>query len=189
MKCFKSLLLLLSFLILVGCGKNKISVDSIVIDSKEIVLEKGDFFTIDYWNGKEIYFNDTQYVDEPTLYGNLKIGDSIAEVIKKLNIKSGYALINSEIPTSEHDGTTDVIDIEFKDLKSFDFDYLDACLIVGYQKDDSSWKMLDFDQVQSLSLDENDLEDIVVYRIDFNGLEDEEVEVGKVISISIEYIK
>lgn len=188
MKYFRYLILVCVLFLIVGCSKENIGIDKINLNGKTIVLKPDDVVSVDYWNNREIYYNDEAYDSVPIFYKNIRINDSIKDIIDKLEIKSGYALINSEISTEEHDGTTNIVNIEYKDINSFDFDYLDACLIVAYQKNGFSWKMLDFDQIQSLANDDSILKDVILYKIDFNGFDDEAVDIGHVISISIEYL-
>lgn len=187
MKKLRFLIILVLVIITSGCS-NKTGVDVIIIGKDNITLKKGDYLTYDYWNGKYIEFNDKEYDDDPIFYKDIKIGDSISDVITKMDIKSGYAIINAEVPTEEHDGTTDVIEFVYKDINSFDFDYLDAVIIVVFEKDGSNWKMIDAKTSNKVLYGEI-TGDYIMYGIDINGFDDEEyVEQYKVISINVKYI-
>lgn len=126
-----------------------------------------------YYNGESLYM-------EPVLFNGIGIGSNMDEVIEKFNIKSGYANINMEVPIPEHDGTTDIIDVVYKDKNSFEEYFLDAMIEFGYKKNITGWKMVKFTDIDDAD---------ILFNIDINGLYDEDIDKDDVISIYVEYLE
>ena len=90
-------------------------------------------------------------------------------------------MYNCEIANPENDGTTSVeLGRYSKDI--FNSDYLDCALIFGYK----NGKMLDYEEINSLTENSEEPLGVTLYSIDINGFEsDEAVEKGKVIEFYI----
>lgn len=183
-KIFILIAILLFIFIISGCSKKELTLNQIQINNKVVNLKKEDVLTIDYWNDDNSITFNKKDVKKVSLFNDLKIGDSIDDVISKMNLKSGYALINTEVPTEEGDGTTDVIDIEYIDRSSFDYEFLDALIIVGYKLENNQWIQIPFDELEEL-LNSNNVEDVLIYMIDINGFDDISIEENHVIEIVI----
>ncbi len=173
----KKIILLLCILFITGCVANiRFSdVETYKLNGKVKNIRIGDEITINHWNGKEQYLNDKEIKGKFETFNGVKIGTDKETVIKKFNLNSKNTLYNCEIDTAG-DGTTEVIDGKFNN-KIFKNDYLDCDLAFGYNYKDG--KMLDTDLI------EYPPKDSIVYHIDINGLDEEKVDVGQVILISI----
>lgn len=176
-----------------GCNSNReLEINQIKIGNKIVNLKHGDELIIDYWNDVEINFNEEEVNKKIGLYENIKIGDSINDIINKMDLIGGYAIVNSEVPNQTEDGTTDIINRKFENEKTFDFDFLDADIIIGYKKNDDEWTKINSDELEDfldshVVLNDNDIHDVIIYKIDINGLDDEDVAKNHVISIAINY--
>ena len=154
-------------------------VTKFTIGNKAYWIRKGELLSVNAWDDEiEVEYNG-EYVDgNIKLFNGIEIGSTVEEVIEKFDLKSGYANINMEVPTEEHDGTTDVINVLYESEKSFGDDFLDAMLQFGYKKTSSGWKMVKFSDIESA--------DILFY-IDINGFTDEEVDENSVVMIYVQY--
>ena len=142
-------------------------------------IREGDTLSVDAWNEEiEAEFNDEEMHGTPVLFNGIGIGSTVDEVIEKFDIKSGYANLNMEVPTEEHDGTTDIIDVLYKDKNSFKEDFLDAMIQFGYKKKGNEWEMVKYSNI-----DEAD----IIYYVDINGFIDEEIPENSVIMIYVQY--
>lgn len=142
-------------------------------------MNEGDTLSVNAWNEEiEAEFNDEEMHGIPVLFNGIGIGSTVDEVIEKFDIKSGYANLNMEVPTEEHDGTTDIIDVLYKDRNSFKEDFLDAIIQFGYKKKGNEWEMVKYSNI-----DEAD----IIYYVDINGFIDEEIPENSVIMICVQY--
>lgn len=170
-------------------NKDEVSTDlgSAVINHKVAELKVGDRLSADVWNGEEYTFNEKKLKIEPMLYRTIRIGTDIEDVIKTFDLRPGYAKVNREIATKEHDGTTDIVDEPYKDLSFFESEsVLDAYLVFGYKKVSGKWRMITYEELEDNKAD-------IVYSIDFLGeslLDDNSpVEVKQVIGFAVERFK
>ena len=142
-------------------------------------MNEGDTLSVNAWNEEiEAEFNDEEMHGIPVLFNGIGIDSTVDEVIEKFDIKSGYANLNMEVPTEEHDGTTDIIDVLYKDRNSFKEDFLDAIIQFGYKKKGNEWEMVKYSNI-----DEAD----IIYYVDINGFIDEEIPENSVIMICVQY--
>ena len=88
-----------------------------------------------------------------------------------------------EVSSPEEDGTTDIITEIYKDEKAFEREYLDLNITFGYIKKEDKWEMVKYEELKKYIEEKN--EEVLIYQIDFNGLNDECVDIGKVISFNI----
>lgn len=166
----------------VGDNKDTLSndIEMFSLGKKEYKLIEGDTLECSAWSSNDCYLNDTKLSSYPVLFNGVTIGTDYRDVIEKFNIKSGYANLNMEVPTEEHDGTTDIIDVLYKNDDSFTDDFLDAVIEFGYEKTSEGWKMVKYSDIDNAD---------ILFRIDINGFDDhEEVDENKVIMINIEYL-
>ena len=52
-----------------------------------------------------------------------------------------------EVSTEEHDGTTDVVHVLYKNKNSFADDFLDTMIEFGYKKTNSGWEMVKYSDI------------------------------------------
>ena len=144
-------------------------------------MNEGDTLSVNAWNEEiEAEFNDEEMHGIPVLFNGIGIGSTVDEVIEKFDIKSGYANLNMEVPTEEHDGTTDVVHVLYKNKNSFADDFLDTMIEFGYKKTNSGWEMVKYSDIDKAD---------ILYIIDINGFpEDELVNKNEVIMIHVEYL-
>lgn len=144
-------------------------------------MNEGDTLSVDAWNEEiETEYNDEDMNGKPVLFNGIGIGSTVDEVIEKFNIKSGYANLNMEVSTEEHDGTTDVVHVLYKNKNSFADDFLDTMIEFGYKKTGDTWKMVKYSDIDKAD---------ILYIIDINGFpEDELVNKNEVIMIHVEYL-
>ena len=89
-------------------------------------------------------------------------------------------MINAEVPTEEHDGTTDVIELEYTEdfFDNYDGEYLDAVIYIGFNNEEGKWVPVESEEIEDAEL---------VYGFDINGMDDSAVSAGEVIAIQIKY--
>lgn len=152
---------------------------TVKIGKEVIQLEQGEEFEADAWNDLYVFAKGKDYSDTPVIMGDITIGSTIEEVSQVFGLNKDNAKINAEVPTEEHDGTTDVIDVEYSD-EFFDEnnEYLDGLIAFGFNKADGQWSIVPADQIESAEL---------VYCIDINGMSDSSVQPGQVIKMSIKH--
>lgn len=159
----------------------KLSVNMIEHGDKVVNLKKGDKLVVNAWNPPiEVTLNDEELENIPILYNGVTLGTNVKDVIKKFNIKSGYAVLNMEVPTEEEDGTTDIIEKNFKNYNSIPKEFLDCAIIFGYKKVNGKWKMVKGKKI-------NDAD--IVYYIDINGFDDGMYGINEVILFMVAYNK
>lgn len=178
---------ILFILALILIPKNPINLTTIAIGNINYTLEKGDSLQVNNWNDLEVKYNDVEYQEIPVIYQGITIGSTLDEVINTFDIKEGYANINMEVSTEEKDGTTDIINVLYKNKDSFNYDYLDANITFGYKKVNNNWKMLKYKELEKYLEKETIKEDILVFHIDINGMIEENVNKAEVIMFNIEY--
>ena len=169
-------------LIFTGNKENReIDVTKFKIDNEVYSIKEGDSLLVDGWNEEiEVEFNDEDMDGKIELYNGISIGSTVEDVIEKFDIKSGYANLNMEVPTEEHDGTTDVVQVLYKNKNSFADTFLDTMIEFGYKKTNNGWKMVKYSDIDNAD---------ILYLIDINGFpEDELVDKNEVIMINIEYL-
>lgn len=157
------------------------NVNMIELGDEIIYLKQGDKLIVNAWNPPiEVYLNDDELNNKniPELYNGVTLGTNVKDVIMKFNIKSGYAMLNMEVPTKQEDGTTDIVNKRFKNLNSIPNNFLDCAIIFGYKKVNNKWKM-----VKEKNLKDAD----IIYYIDINGFDDEMYELNDVIKFKIKY--
>ena len=99
----------------------ELSVDMVNFGNKVVSLKEGDELSVDAWNPPiEVILNEEELKLKkvPVLYNGVTLGTHVKDVIKKFNIKSGYAILNMEVATKEQDGTTDIIEKSFENYNS-----------------------------------------------------------------------
>lgn len=178
---------ILFVLVLILIPKNPIKITTIAIGSINHKLEKGDVLFVNNWDELIVEYKDKKYEEIPVIYKGITIGSTKDEVLTSFNIKKGYANINMEVPTKEKDGTTDIIDVIYEGDKSFKDNFLDANITFGYKKENNSWKMLKYKELEKYLEEEPTKEDILLFNIDINGRSEEIVDKNEVIMFSIEY--
>lgn len=168
--------------------ENKIKpIDSKELDKfkmgyEEYTIKRGEELTVNAWNDLEVIYNNEDYNDLPTIANGITIGTNYKDVLKTFGINEGYAIANMEVDTEEKDGTTDVIEETYHNKSIFRKDYLDLYLLFGYKKVNNKWKMITAKELEKLMDTDKEL---LIYYIDFNGMEDEMVKKGEVIAFSI----
>ena len=168
--------------------ENKIKpIDSKELDKfkmgyEEYTIKRGEELSVSAWNGLEILFNNKSYDKLPKIANGVTIGTNYKDVLKIFDIQEGYAIANMEVSTKEQDGTTDVIEETYRNKSIFRKDYLDLYLLFGYKKVNNEWKMITAKELTKLMDTDKEL---LIYYIDFNGMEDELVNKGEVIAFSI----
>ena len=178
---------ILFVLVLILIPKNPIKITTIAIGSINHKLEKGDVLFVNNWDELIVEYKDKNYEEIPVIYKGITIGSTKDEVLTAFNIKKGYANINMEVPTKEKDGTTDIIDVIYEGDKSFKDNFLDANITFGYKKENNSWKMLKYKELEKYLEEETTKEDILLFNIDINGMSEEIVDKNEVIMFSVEY--
>lgn len=178
---------ILFVLVLILIPKNPIKITTIAIGSINHKLEKGDVLFVNNWDELIVEYKDKKYEEIPVIYKGITIGSTKDEVLTAFSIKKGYANINMEVPTKEKDGTTDIIDVIYEGDKSFKDNFLDANITFGYKKENNSWKMLKYKELEKYLEEETTKEDILLFNIDINGMSEEIVDKNEVIMFSIEY--
>lgn len=149
---------------------------------EKYTIKRGEELTVNAWNDLEIMYNNEIYDDLPTIANGVTIGTNYKDVLKIFGIQDGYAIANMEVPTKQEDGTTDIIETTYRNKSIFKKDYLDLYLLFGYKKVNKEWKMVTVKELKKLMDTDKEL---LVFYIDFNGMEDEVVKPGEVISFSI----
>ena len=189
-----AILIIITIIGLVGCvfafipkGDNfedyELSVDMVKFRDKIVYLKEGDELNVNAWNPPIKFIlneEELKLKKVPVLYNGVTLGTHVKDVIKKFNIKSGYAILNMEVSTEEQDGTTDIIEKSFENYNSIPKSFLDCAIIFGYNKIDGNWKMVEEDKI---------LEADIVYYIDINGSSGEMYEKNEVIMFMIKYNK
>lgn len=159
----------------------ELSVDMVNFGNKVVSLKEGDELSVDAWNPPiEVILNEEELKLKkvPVLYNGVTLGTHVKDVIKKFNIKSGYAILNMEVATKEQDGTTDIIEKSFENYNSIPKSFLDCAIIFGYNKVDGKWQIVEEDKISDAD---------IVYYIDINGSSDEMYEKNEVIMVMIKY--
>ena len=156
--------------------------DTFTMGYEKYTIKRGEELTVNAWNDLEIMYNNEIYDDLPTIANGVTIGTNYKDVLKIFGIQDGYAIANMEVPTKQEDGTTDIIEKTYRNKSIFKKDYLDLYLLFGYKKVNKEWKMVTVKELKKLIDTDKEL---LVFYIDFNGMEDEVVKPGEVISFSI----
>lgn len=159
----------------------ELSVDMVNFGNKVVSLKEGDELSVDAWNPPiDVIMNEEELKLKkvPVLYNGVTLGTHVKDVIKKFNIRSGYAILNMEVATEEQDGTTDIIQKSFENYNSIPKYFLDCYIIFGYNKIDGNWQMVEEDEISDAD---------IVYYIDINGFSDEMYEKNEVIMFMIKY--
>lgn len=158
----------------------ELSLTEVQIGKETIELKKGDEVEVDAWNEPYAAVNGMEYDEAVTVCNNIAIGSTLSQLTEAFNIREGYAMINAEVPTEEHDGTTDVIDLEYTAdfFDNYDGEYLDAVIYIGFNEEDGKWIPAESEEIQDAEL---------IYGFDINGMNDSAVGAGEVIAIQIKY--
>lgn len=156
--------------------------DKFTMGYEKYTLKRNQEISVSAWNGLEVLFNNNTYDVLPTIANGVTIGTNYKDVLKTFDIQEGYAITNMEVSTKEKDGTTDVIEGTYKNKSIFKKDYLDLYLLFGYKKVNKAWKMVTAKELTKLMDTDKEL---LIYYIDFNGMEDELVNKGEVIAFSV----
>lgn len=156
--------------------------DTFTMGYEKYTIKRGEELTVNAWNDLEIMYNNEIYDDLPTIANGVTIGTNYKDVLKIFGIQDGYAIANMEVPTKQQDGTTDIVEETYKNKSIFKKDYLDLYLLFGYKKVNKKWKMVTAKELEKLMDTDKEL---LIYYIDFNGMEDEMVKKGEVIAFSI----
>ena len=160
--------------------REELSLTKVQVGKETIELKKGDEVEADAWNEPYAAVNGKEYDETVTVCGNIAIGSTLSQLTEALNIREDYAMINAEVPTEEHDGTTDVIDLEYTAdfFDNYDGEYLDAVIYIGFNEEDGKWIPAESEEIQDAEL---------IYGFDINGMNDSAVGAGEVIAIQIKY--
>lgn len=188
----KYIIVLLTTLIVTGCSNNKkVEINDLQqfsSNNKIYTIKKGEELSLNAWNELDIYYSGKNKINKkksPVIYKGVTLGTDYKDVLEIFNIKPEYAFIDMEVSNPEEDGTTNIKTEIYKDEKVFEREYLDLSITFGYIKKDDKWEIVKYDELEKYI--EEKKEDILVYYIDFNGLTDECVDIGKVISFNITY--
>lgn len=156
--------------------------DKFKMGYEKYTIKRGEELTVNAWNDLEVIYNNEDYNDLPTIANGVTISTNYKDVLKTFGIQDGYAIANMEVETKEKDGTTDVIEETYRNKSIFKKTYLDLYLLFGYKKVNKEWKMVTAKELEKLMDTDKEL---LIYYIDFNGMEDEVVNKGEVIAFSI----
>ena len=158
----------------------ELSLTEVQIGKETAELKKGDEVEVDAWNEPYAAVNGKEYDEAVTVCNNIAIGSTLSQLTEAFNIREGYAMINAEVPTEEHDGTTDIIDLEYTAdfFDNYDGEYLDAVIYIGFNEEDGKWIPAESEEIQDAEL---------IYGFDINGMDDSAVGAGEVIAIQIKY--
>ena len=188
----KFIIVLLTTLIITGCSNNeKVEINNLQqfsSNNKIYTIKKGKELSLNAWNELDIYYSGKNKISKkksPVIYKGVTLETDYKDVLEIFNIKPEYAFVDMEVSDPEEDGTTNIITEIYKDEKVFEREYLDLSITFGYIKKDDKWEIVKYDELEKYI--EEKKEDILVYYIDFNGLTDECVDIGKVISFNITY--
>ena len=188
----KYIIVLLTTLLITGCSNNKKvennDLQQFSSNNKIYTIKKGEELSLNAWNELDIYYSGKNKISKkksPVIYKGVTLGTDYKDVLEIFNIREEYAFIDMEVSNPEEDGTTNIKTEIYKDEKVFEREYLDLSITFGYIKKDDKWEIVKYEELKKY-IEENK-EDILVYYIDFNGLTDENVDVGKVISFNITY--
>ena len=186
----KYIIMLLTTLILTSCSNNrKIEINDLQqfsSNNKIYTIKKGEELSLNAWNELEIYYSGKNKINKkksPVIYKGVTLGTDYKDVIEVFNIKPEYTFVDMEVSSPEEDGTTDIITEIYKDEKVFEREYLDLNITFGYIKKEDKWEMVKYEELKKYI--EEKKEEVLIYQIDFNGLNDECVDIGKVISFNI----
>lgn len=160
--------------------REELSLTKVQVGKETIELKKGDEVEADAWNEPYAAVNGKEYDETVTVCGNIAIGSTLSQLTEAFSIREGYAMINAEIPTEEHDGTTDVIELEYTEdfFDNYDGEYLDAVIYIGFNNEEGKWVPVESEKIEDAEL---------VYGFDINGMDDSAVSAGEVIAIQIKY--
>lgn len=158
----------------------ELSLTKVQVGKETIELKKGDEVEADAWNEPYAAVNGKEYDETVTVCGNIAIGSTLSQLTEAFSIREGYAMINAEVPTEEHDGTTDVIELEYTEdfFDNYDGEYLDAVIYIGFNNEEGKWVPVESEEIEDAEL---------VYGFDINGMDDSAVSAGEVIAIQIKY--
>lgn len=158
----------------------ELSLTEVQIGKETVELKKGDEVEVDAWNEPYAAVNGKEYDETVTVCGNIAIGSTLSQLTEAFSIREGYAMINAEVPTEEHDGTTDVIELEYTEdfFDNYDGEYLDAVIYIGFNNEEGKWVPVESEEIEDAEL---------VYGFDINGMDDSAVSAGEVIAIQIKY--
>lgn len=164
----------LTCILLTSCGGNIGDSAKEFLDLKngdaalDIDLKSG--ACISYMKGNSIEISDADdnydYVDGELSIKGITLDDTIESVMKKLDVKPGFASFNYEYDPYG-DGCTEIGD-EIYDGNVVDMEKvsaLDLSLQVAYYKDGDSWTPIDYTKH---GLD--DFADVIVINVTFNGV-------------------
>lgn len=160
--------------------REELSLTKVQVGKETIELKKGDEVEADAWNEPYAAVNGKEYDTAVTVCGNIAIGSTLSQLTEAFSIREGYAMINAEVPTEEHDGTTDVIELEYTEdfFDNYDGEYLDAVIYIGFNNEEGKWVPVESEEIEDAEL---------VYGFDINGMDDSAVSAGEVIAIQIKY--
>ena len=160
--------------------REELSLTKVQVGKETIELKKGDEVEADAWNEPYAAVNGKEYDETVTVCGNIAIGSTLSQLTEAFSIREGYAMINAEVPTEEHDGTTDVIELEYTEdfFDNYDGEYLDAVIYIGFNNEEGKWVPVESEKIEDAEL---------VYGFDINGMDDSAVSAGEVIAIQIKY--
>lgn len=158
----------------------ELSLTKVQVGKETIELKKGDEVEADAWNEPYAAVNGKEYDETVTVCGNIAVGSTLSQLTEAFSIREGYAMINAEVPTEEHDGTTDVIELEYTEdfFDNYDGEYLDAVIYIGFNNEEGKWVPVESEKIEDAEL---------VYGFDINGMDDSAVSAGEVIAIQIKY--
>lgn len=160
-------------------SKTNKDVSTLYLNNKKTTLKEGDKFNADAWNSRiDATLNDERINSIPVLFNGVTFGTKVKNVIKKFNIKSGYARINAEV-ASGSSGNTDIVNTMYEDYNSLPKDFLDYGIIFGYKKIEKGWEMVRYADIDNAD---------IIYNIDICGFDDERYGYNEVIGVYINYL-
>lgn len=165
-------------------------VSQVQIGNETITLKAGDSLKVNFWNEKEIKFNDEDRKDVPKLLGGITVGSSVDDVINAFSIKQGYCMVDYEYDPYG-DGCTEIKKVDYSGTDFLDEqNILDANFIFGY-KVDQDFAPMTYEEIKAYyepgATKENLIPKVILYTIDINGLAEEAVKEKQVIAFSVSY--
>ena len=149
---------------------SKKDITAVSIDNVRYTLEKGETFQARLYddNSTEVNFRNKDYYDVPVIYNGISLGDSIETVIEAFEIKSGFAYLDMEVPSSLHGehGETDVISTNYKNTNFIKEGFLYADISFYYKKTKEQWNLIKVNKLESLN--EKDIEELIYVSLSFS---------------------
>lgn len=153
-------------------------------------LSKGDYLRADKWDNPVYTYNGKSIKAAPVLCKDITIGSKLEDVLEAFQIKPGYAIVDRETDPYG-DGCTDVIKEEYQDTNFFISEgVLDATFIFGYQKNQDTWELIPYKQLEEINEYNYYDSDVILYQVTICGPVqwNNKVGVGNVIAFDVSYL-